>query len=166
MNRRDAIGSDDEVVRHALIAVERLHRALWHSVGRELAADDLSVVQWLLVSEVARGEGRTLTHFARATSRDAGSLSRAIHQLTQRGLLENRRSHADRRSSMISLTSAGRAMYRRLAPRIERIAQAMDLGTEAAQLDRIAMALAHAASRIGCGQRGAPATSSRKDIFT
>lgn len=144
MSGGDAKGFDDIVMHNALIAAERLHKALWNSVGQVLAGDDLSVVQWLLMSELARGEGCTLTHFVRATSRDAGSLSRAIHQLSQRGLLDNRRSHFDRRSSTISFTAAGRAMHERLAPDIEQLTQTINLGADAADLDRIAMTLAQA----------------------
>lgn len=112
-------------MRNLLLAVERLHRTLQQSIEDLLEPHQLSVTQWLIVSGVAHASGQTLTDFSRLLDRDAGSLSRAIHQLNRRGLLIHRRNPHDRRSTRLVLTAEGRAMHEEVEPRVHRLILAL-----------------------------------------
>lgn len=119
-------------VRDVLLAVERLHKSLLQAIEELLDPYRLSMAQWLIISEVAAESGRTLTHFARQLGRDSGSLSRAIYQLSQRGLLNPSRDPLDRRSSRLSLTPEGRRIYGLLLPTFACLLSAMEPGKIAA----------------------------------
>lgn len=121
-----------EVTGHAgmrglLLAVERLHKSLQQAIEEQLP-HGLSVSQWLIISGMAEGNGHTLTHFSQQLDRDAGSLSRAIYLLSQRGLLSPQRNPHDRRSSRLSLTDEGQRIHQDVAPRIAQWLLALDPG--------------------------------------
>ncbi|EIL90265.1 MarR family transcriptional regulator [Rhodanobacter fulvus Jip2] len=109
-----------------LLAVERLHRSLQQAIEELLTPHALSLSQWLTICAVAEEGGRTLTHLARQLDRDAGSLSRAVYLLSQRGLLSPLRNPHDRRSSRLSLTPEGQRIHQDVAPRIARLLVALD----------------------------------------
>jgi MarR family multiple antibiotic resistance transcriptional regulator len=113
-------------MRKLLLAVERLHKGLQQAIEDLLAPHALSVSQWLTLCAVAEEGGRTLTHLARQLDRDAGSLSRAVPLLSQRGLLSPLRNPHDRRSSRLSLTPEGQRIHQDVAPRIARLLVALD----------------------------------------
>ena len=115
-------------LRDLLLAVERLHKGLEQAIEDLLQPHGLSVSQWLVISGMAEGNGHTLTHFAQQLDRDAGSLSRAIYLLSQRGLLSPQRNPHDRRSSRLSLTAEGQRIRQDVAPRIARLLLALDPG--------------------------------------
>ncbi|MFA6232394.1 MAG: MarR family transcriptional regulator [Rhodanobacter sp.] len=108
-------------LRDLLLAVERLHKGLQQALEDLLQPHDLSVSQWLVITGMAEVNGHTLTHFAHQLDRDAGSLSRAIYLLSQRGLLSPQRNPHDRRSSRLSLTAEGQRIRQDVAPRIARL---------------------------------------------
>jgi MarR family multiple antibiotic resistance transcriptional regulator len=115
-------------MRGLLLAVERLHKSLQQAIEELLLPHGLSVSQWLIISGMAEGNGHTLTHFSQQLDRDAGSLSRAIYLLSQRGLLRPQRNPHDRRSSRLSLTAEGRRIHQDVAPQITRLLRALDPG--------------------------------------
>lgn len=111
-----------------LLSVERLHKSLQQAIEELLMPYGLSVSQWLIIAGMAEDNGRTLTHFAQQLDRDAGSLSREIYLLRQRGLLRPQRNPHDRRSSRLSLTAEGRRIHQDVARRIIRLLLALDPG--------------------------------------
>lgn len=122
-------------MRGLLLAVERIHKSLQQAIEELLLPHGLSVAQWLIISGMAEDDGHTLTHFAQQLDRDAGSLSRAIYLLSQRGLLMPERNPHDRRSRRLSLTPEGRRLHQDVAPRITRLLRALDPG----QLDAVSV---------------------------
>jgi MarR family multiple antibiotic resistance transcriptional regulator len=80
-----AEGAGHAGMRGLLLAVGRLHKSLQQAIEELLLPHGLSVSQWLVISGMAEGNGHTLTHFSQQLDRDAGSLSRAIYLLSQRG---------------------------------------------------------------------------------
>lgn len=100
-------------MRRALLLVEQLHRELVQAVDRVLVTEELSMAQWMVVSELAGGPA-PLTRVARRLARDPGALSRATTQLIQRGLLRSARHEKDRRRATLSLTPHGRALHERV----------------------------------------------------
>lgn len=92
-----------------LLLANRLKRALWNAQEIELARENLTVPQWLILSGVASNKGATLTQFSRALGYDAGSLSRVIQQLKVRDLIMVG-SDPDRRRAPLALSEAGLAL--------------------------------------------------------
>jgi DNA-binding MarR family transcriptional regulator len=144
----DTDGVEPDSVRDVLLAAERLHRTLRQALEDVLEGDRLNVAQWLILSEIGSRRGGTLTDFARITGRDAGSLSRAVYQLSQRGWLTNRRSKLDRRSADLDLTVDGQLAYDRLAGRIDRLAGVLAHSTDLSGPERISPMLDEVATRI------------------
>lgn len=137
-----------------LLAVERVHKNLQQAMEDLLAPHRLTVPQWLIMSGIAEGKVRTLTHLSRQLDRDAGSLSRVIYVLTQRQLLSPQRDPRDRRSSQLSLTSEGQRIHQHVAPDIARLLDV--LGLELAEGAARAMSPRFDILDAGLKQRGQP----------
>jgi len=77
---------------------------------------DLSISQWRVVAVL--GEQASLTQLAivQRTVMDKMAVSRAVRVLVERGLIDRMPHEGDRRSSMLVLTDAGRALYESVAP--------------------------------------------------
>ena len=102
------------------------------------------------LAEVGELDARTL---ADITCLLPPSLSRILHDLEARGLLERRRPDGDRRTSLISLSEDGRALFETMSKRSEAIyrdleARLADAGCSGilADLDRLIGALTSADS--------------------
>lgn len=120
-------------MRRALLLVGQLHRELVQAVDQALATEELSLAEWMVVSELASGPA-PLTRVARKLARDPGALSRATTQLIRRGLLRSARHEKDRRRATLSLTPRGCALHERVTKAFD--ASAGVPGTSAA-LDRL-----------------------------
>lgn len=123
---QSTMGAGHAGMRDLLLAVERLHKGLQQAIEELLLPHGLSVFQWLIISGMAEGNGHTLTHFSRQLDRDAGSLSRAIYLLSQRGLLRPRHDPHDRRRRHLSLTTEGQRIRQDVSPLITRLLLALD----------------------------------------
>jgi DNA-binding MarR family transcriptional regulator len=109
-------------LRQTLLLLERLHKQVSGALDHVLAQEQMSLAEWLIVSEVASTGEASLSRIATRLARDPGSLSRTITRLIQRELLDSTRNGYDRRCATLSLTQAGHAVHVRLARGIERIA--------------------------------------------
>ncbi|MFJ1258893.1 MarR family winged helix-turn-helix transcriptional regulator [Cupriavidus sp. CuC1] len=92
-----------------LLLANRLKRALWNAQEIELARENLTVPQWLILSGLASNKGATLTQFSRTLGYNAGSLSRVVQQLKVRDLIVVG-SDPDRRRAPLALSEAGLAL--------------------------------------------------------
>lgn len=142
-------------MRGLLLAVERIHKSLLQAIEVLLLPHGVSVAQWLIISGMAEEGGHTLTHFAQQLDRDAGSLSRAIYLLSQRGLLMPERNPHDRRSRRLSLTPAGHRLHQEVAPRITRLLLALDPGQLEVIGGSVSPALEELAARVAYCRRQA-----------
>lgn len=113
-------------MRELLLITDRMHKALWQAVAEQVMAEQLSVVQWLILSDIENKESGTLTDYALLLDRDPGSLSRVIHSLTMRGLLQGRRASGDRRSVLLAITDNGAALCARVGPRLDSLASVLE----------------------------------------
>jgi DNA-binding MarR family transcriptional regulator len=95
-------------------------RAMESGVQRALASDDLGIVDWLIIVELAGGTS-SVADLARNLKRDPASLSRAINRLVRRQFVTSIRIERDRRRTCLALTPEGQALHRRLASGIERL---------------------------------------------
>lgn len=150
-------------MREVLLITDRLHKALWHAVAEQVAREELSVVQWLILSDIGSGRGGTLTDYARWLARDPGALSRAIHELTTRGLLSGVRTSGDRRRVRLQLTAAGEALRARISPRLDRLASALEEGFGSLSLDDLVLRMTRAETGVRTRLRGTlPAAESER----
>lgn len=115
-------------MRDVLLATDRLHRTLWRVVAEQLAREDISVVQWLILSDIGSGKERTLTYYARWLARDPGALSRAINELALRGLLSAIRADGDRRCIRLEPTAKGKSLLARIVPYLDQLASTLEQG--------------------------------------
>ena len=79
----------------------------------------LSIPEWRLVAVVAEagGDGITQVEIGGRTRMDKVTVSRAAIALAGRGLLARRANARDRRSHLLVLTDAGKALYAAVAPK-------------------------------------------------
>lgn len=74
----------------------------------QLAAHDLTYVQWLPLYKLAMAEGNTIASLARDLEIDPGAMTRSVDRLEAKGLVRRERSTADRRVVHLVLTDEGR----------------------------------------------------------
>jgi DNA-binding MarR family transcriptional regulator len=76
----------------------------------------LSIPQWRLVAVLAEQACATPQDLVALTRMDKIAVSRAANQLKGRGLVDSEPNPNDGRSHFLSLSPAGRRLYRRIAP--------------------------------------------------
>lgn len=85
----------------------------------ELFADqELTFSQWTTLVALHDGRINTAGDLAHNICHDAGSLTRLIDQMVERGLVTRGRSEADRRVVKLALTARGREVVEALAPKM------------------------------------------------
>lgn len=77
----------------------------------------LSIPEWRVLAVVAERDGVTQQGICAATRMDKVTVSRATIALVDRGLVIRAPNRADRRSRLLALTKAGRALYAEVAPK-------------------------------------------------
>lgn len=77
----------------------------------------LSIPEWRLVAVVAEAGAITQAQIGERTLMDKVTVSRAAIALVGRGLLVRSPNASDRRSHLLSLSDAGRALYEAVAPK-------------------------------------------------
>ncbi|HEX4269896.1 MAG TPA: MarR family transcriptional regulator [Rhizomicrobium sp.] len=82
------------------------------------AEDELTFSQWTVLMALREWQASTSAEIARNICHDAGSLTRILDQLEQRGLIARLRSDADRRVVMLTLTPRGGEMVERLIHKV------------------------------------------------
>lgn len=94
----------DQISRHTL------------SVVREEA--DLNLSQWRVLAAVAEKSGRSAAEVTAITPMDKTIVSRAVSSLITTGLITKVSDAADKRRSFLSATKSGRAIYTKVARRL------------------------------------------------
>ncbi len=77
----------------------------------------LTIPEWRVIAVVAENDGITQQGICTATRMDKVTVSRATIALVDRGLIARAMNSADRRSRLLALTRAGRALYADVAPK-------------------------------------------------
>ena len=88
--------------------------AAFQAFAAEVGEVDLPPGRFALLTLIGRNPGISQTVLSRAAGRDKSTLTPALRDLTERGLLVCERLASDRRSYHLSLTPAGKSMLRRL----------------------------------------------------
>jgi MarR family transcriptional regulator, lower aerobic nicotinate degradation pathway regulator len=143
-------------VRAVLDGIRRLVRTLRLSSRVAEQEVGLSGAQLFVLQTLGKKEPLTLGDLAHATSTDPSSVSVVVARLVEKRLIRRRRDAADARRLSLSLTAAGRAVYRR-APHAEQetLVKALE---ELPQADRRSLArlLNDVVRRMGLDESAAP----------
>ena len=119
-----------------ILALHRATHATLHALTAALADLDLPAADIDVLAILADGTGRTVGALATATATRPSTLTSLLDRLTKRGYIARELDPADRRSFLISLTPAGRAVAEHAAAAI-------------ADLERQALATVTPAQRAG-----------------
>ncbi len=112
------------------------------AVGRQLGAvSESGGGSWGLMRSLAIGGPQTVPDLARARPVARQWIQQLADELAERGLVEFRPNPAHKRSSLVALTPAGRAEYRRLSARVARLTRRMGRAVPAGDLARAAATL-------------------------
>ena len=101
-----------------ILALHRATHATLHALTAALADLDLPAADIDVLAILADGTGRTVGALATATATRPSTLTSLLDRLTGRGYIVRQLDPADRRSFLISLTPAGRAVAEHAAAAI------------------------------------------------
>jgi DNA-binding MarR family transcriptional regulator len=125
----------------------------------------LSIPEWRVLAVLARYPRLSAAEVAELTRMDAVAVSRAVARLVAAGRLRRAMSREDRRRSVLSVSAAGAAVYREVAPLAlgyeHELLAALD-ATERAALDRALDALTARARALSTTRRAAGAQRRRE----
>ena len=127
---------DAEYPGSVILALHRATHATLHALSTALADLDLPAADIDVLAILADGAGRTVGALATATATRPSTLTSLLDRLIRRGYIARELDPADRRSFLISLTPAGRAVAEHAAAAI-------------ADLERQALATVTLAQRAG-----------------
>lgn len=109
---------DAEYPGSVILALHRATHATLHALTTALAHLDLPAADIDVLAILADGAGRTVGALATATATRPSTLTSLLDRLTKRGYIARELDPADRRSFLISLTPAGRAVAEHAAAAI------------------------------------------------
>ena len=101
------------------------------------ADQELTFSQWTTLVALHDGRITTASDLARNICHDAGSLTRLIDQMVERGLVTRGRDDADRRVVRLALTPRGRKLVESLAPRVMEFWNGLLTGFSHAEVDTL-----------------------------
>ena len=127
---------DAEYPGSVILALHRATHATLHALTTALADLDLPAADIDVLAILADGAGRTVGALATATATRPSTLTSLLDRLIKRGYIARELDPADRRSFLISLTPAGRAVAQHATAAI-------------ADLERQALATMTSAQRAG-----------------
>lgn len=78
----------------------------------------LSMTEWRLLAVLAEHPGQSAQQLVQLTRLDKVSISRALRRMLEAGLVQRRVDRSDRRRLPLLLSSAGTALYQRIAPAV------------------------------------------------
>lgn len=125
----------------------------------------LSVPEWRVIAVLTRHPGISAAEVAGHTRMDAVAVSRAVSRLLRAGRLRRSVSPTDRRRSVLSVSAAGAAVYREVAPLALRFERELLEGLSAAQraaLDRALGTLMERAQALAGTLQPGPTSARRR----
>lgn len=117
----------------------------------------LGMTEWRVLAVIGPSPGLTASEVVERTAMDKVAVSRAVDRLVRSGRLQREVDEADRRRSLLRLSSAGRAVYDEVVPAALSLEQRLlaQIPPKAqAQLDRLLAQLGEAAEALldGAGE--------------
>lgn len=112
-----ATNSSEAAICEQVEAVRRFNRFYTRQIGllqEGFLRSPFSLTEVRVLYELAHHEQTTATHLAQELSLDAGYLSRLLQSFRRRELISTRRSDADRRQTILSLSEKGERAFAKL----------------------------------------------------
>lgn len=103
---------------------------------------DLSRVEFVVIYSLAIQDGVTASEIASSTAFPKNTLSRAVNRLAGLGYVARRPDGDDRRSQILTLTEAGRAVFEEALPRFAGLEQEMLAPLSLVEREMLSMLLA------------------------
>jgi DNA-binding MarR family transcriptional regulator len=98
--------------------VRRVQNLMVPRAEARFADAELTFTQWVTLMGLGEGIAKTCAEIANHLGHDTGATTRMLDQLEARGLVKRERDTSDRRVVNVVLTAKGRAMSKKLAPRM------------------------------------------------
>jgi DNA-binding MarR family transcriptional regulator len=112
----------------------------------------LTVPEWRVIAVLARAPGLSAAEVAARTAMDKVAVSRAVASLARGGRVRRAQAAHDRRRSVLTLTTRGRSVYRRIVPLAlayeQRLLEALS-ADEQAQFGKLLARLLDRSRRLG-----------------
>ncbi len=106
--------SFDSSPSHWVYRVRMKADAMLRKVFQEGGYVDMTPEQWNVMARLREQEGMNQCQLAEKMLKDRHNITRILHRLEDKGLIEKRRSAGDKRSFRIYLTETGRTLERKL----------------------------------------------------
>jgi DNA-binding MarR family transcriptional regulator len=122
----------------------------------------LTIPEWRVIAVLMRHPGLSAREVAAKSRMDAVAVSRAVNRLLRAGRLRRGVASDDRRRSILQVSAAGAAVYRRVAPvalEFERSLLDMLTVDDRASLDRLLGLLTERAETLSTDMRGTKAVA-------
>ncbi|NRB63854.1 MAG: MarR family transcriptional regulator [Saprospiraceae bacterium] len=125
--------------------MERTTKRMKQYFQRILSEADagITVDQWVILQQLQEEDGRSQLSLAKATFKDAPTVTRIIDLLTQKGLVERELDANDRRKFRICLTSTGRKKIEAVLPLVIQFRESAWAGLSNEQIDNLVHSLNH-----------------------
>ena len=78
----------------------------------------LSIPEWRVIANLAEHETLNARQIVEFTTMEKSKVSRAVSNLSERGLVSQQRAEGDSRAKDLTLTAAGKDLYRSIVPRV------------------------------------------------
>ena len=98
---------------------------------------ELTFSQWTTLVALHDGRVQTAGDLAQNICHDAGSLTRLVDQMVERGLIVRTRSESDRRVVRLALTARGSSLVEALAPKVMQFWNGLLSGFTHAEVDTL-----------------------------
>jgi DNA-binding MarR family transcriptional regulator len=133
--RRAGPGADVALAMGPLIG--RVRSMLLSKLDSELQPFGMTGMQFAILKSLADGSAETSADLCRLLHYDAGSMTRLVDRLEEKGLIRRERSEDDRRVISLRVTSAGKALLPRLQDSAAGVLQRMLAGFTAPEINEL-----------------------------
>lgn len=111
------IDAETPISEYLSFKISVLYRLMVRRSARFLNSSyDLSVAEWWTIGQLAVHPQCTVSELVDTTQNDKAQVSRSATNLIAKGYVEKQDNPLDKRSSLLSLTQAGRDLYEQVIP--------------------------------------------------
>ena len=111
------IDADTPINEYLSFKISVLYRLMVRRSARYLNSSyDLSVAEWWTIGQLAVNSPSTVSEIVDATQNDKAQVSRSTTNLIAKGFVQKQENPLDKRSSLLSLTESGKALYEEVIP--------------------------------------------------
>jgi DNA-binding MarR family transcriptional regulator len=123
--------------RHPFFWITQVIGARDRELGQGLRDYGLRVPEWRALAALYGREGCTMSELAELATIDRTTLTRTIDRMEDAGWLSRRDDAADLRVTRLALSAAGRRMFERVWPEVERLNALALSGLSSAQIESL-----------------------------